>query len=80
MGRKSSIKNKNVYLKSREESNLTRQKASELMDFVSEGRIEKIENGKSEPHPEEVLAMSEAYKKPSLATITSIPISKARFK
>ena len=43
MGRKSSIKNKNIYLKSREESNLTRQEASELMDFVSEGRIEKIE-------------------------------------
>ncbi len=36
------------------------------MDFVSESRIEKIESEKSEPHPEEILAMADAYKNPSL--------------
>lgn len=66
MGRRSSIKNKNIYLESREAAGYTRTEASEIMSFVSESRIEKIESGKSAPHPDEVLAMSEAYKKPAL--------------
>ena len=66
MGRKSSIKDKNLYLESRESAGLTRAEVSELMSFVSESRIEKIESEKSEPHPDEVLAMAEAYKKPAL--------------
>ena len=66
MGKKSVKENKNIYFQSREQANLTRAQASELMEFISESRIEKIESEKSGIHPEEVVAMAEAYKNPSL--------------
>ena len=66
MGKKSVRENKNMYQLSREEAGMTRAEASEAMKFVTESQIEKIESEKSEPHPEEIMAMAEAYKKPSL--------------
>lgn len=66
MGRKSTRENKNAYQISRESQGLTRDAASELLDFISADRIEKIESEKSLPHPEEILAMAECYKNPSL--------------
>ena len=66
MGRKSVKENKNVYFTSREACELTREAAAEALGFMSADRIEKIENEKSAPHPDEVLAMSQAYKSPSL--------------
>ena len=66
MGRKSTKENKTIYQTSRESLELSREAASELLQFISPDRIEKIENGKSDPHPEEVLAMADAYKNPSL--------------
>lgn len=66
MGRKSTKENKNIYQISRENMNLTRDAASELMEFISSDRIEKIENEKSYPHPDEILAMADCYKNPSL--------------
>jgi len=45
---------------------LSREKASELLESIPPERIEKIENQKSLPHPEEVLIMAEAYKTPNL--------------
>ena len=36
------------------------------MLYISADRIEKIENEKSLPHPDEVLIMAEHYKKPNL--------------
>ena len=66
MGRRSIKENKNEYQKAREEAGLTRAEAAELMEYVSESRIEKIESEKSQPHPEEILAMASAYKKPAL--------------
>ena len=45
MGRRSTKENKNIYFTTREEAGLTRAQASELMEYVSESRIEKIENG-----------------------------------
>lgn len=66
MGRKSTKENKNIYQISREEQNLTREAASSLMEFISSDRIEKIENEKSCPHPDEILAMADCYKTPSL--------------
>lgn len=36
------------------------------MDFISESRIEKIENEKVTVQPEDVVAMAKAYRKPSL--------------
>lgn len=66
MGRKSTKENKNIYQTSREEAELTRDAAAELMESVSADRIEKIENERSLPHPDEILAMAECYRNPSL--------------
>ena len=66
MGRKSTKENKNIYQTSREAAELTRESAAEQLEFISSDRIEKIESEKSLPHPEEILAMSDCYKNPSL--------------
>ena len=66
MGKKSIRENKNVYQVSREQLELTREAASEQMDFVSSDRIEKIESSKSLPHPDEILQMAKCYKSPYL--------------
>ena len=66
MGRISKKENKTQYQICREELGLSRDKASELLGWISPERIEKIESEKSLPHPDEVLAMSAAYKKPRL--------------
>lgn len=66
MGRKSTKENKNIYQTSREAMEYTREAAAEKLGFISADRIEKIENEKSLPHPEEVLAMTDCYKNPAL--------------
>ena len=66
MGRKSTKENKNIYQISREEVGLTREAAAEELEFISSDRIEKIESEKSLPHPDEILAMADCYKNPSL--------------
>ena len=66
MGRASVKENKNVYQLSREACGMTRAEASEAMTWVTESRIEKIENERSAPSPDEVLAMAKAYKKAAL--------------
>ena len=66
MARKSTRENKNIYQRTREGLDLTREQASELMVTVSPERIEKIENERSMPHPDEVLLMSDQYKQPDL--------------
>lgn len=66
MGRKSTKEHKNIYQISREEMNYTREAAAEKLGFISSDRIEKIENEKTLPHPEEILAMADCYKNPSL--------------
>ena len=66
MGRASVKENKNRYQLAREELGLSREKASDLLGTIPSERIEKIENEKSLPHPDEVLVMSQKYKKPSL--------------
>ena len=66
MGRASTKSNKNRYQLVREELGLSREKASELLEAVTPERIEKIENGKSLPHPDEVLTMAAKYRRPSL--------------
>lgn len=66
MGRKSTKENKNIYQTSREAINLTRESAAEVLEFISPDRIEKIESEKSLPHPDEILAMADCYKNPSL--------------
>lgn len=66
MPRRSTKENKTAYQLSRERAGLTREAAAERMEFISAARIEKIENERSELHPEEVLAMAEAYGDPML--------------
>lgn len=66
MGRKSTKENKNIYQTSRENMGYSRDAASEQLGFISSDRIDKIENEKTVPHPEEVLAMADTYKNPSL--------------
>lgn len=66
MGRKSIKENKNIYQISREKMNYTREIAAEKLGFISSDRIEKIENEKSLPHPDEILAMADTYKNPML--------------
>ena len=66
MGRVSTRDNKNKYQLFREELGLSKERASELLGWITAERIEKIESEKSLPHPDEVLAMSVAYKKPRL--------------
>jgi len=66
MARKSTKENKNIYQRTREGLDLTREEASELLETMSPERIEKIESERSMPHPDEVLLMSDKYKQPTL--------------
>ena len=58
--------NKNAYFRKREELGLTRETAAELLETIPPERIEKIENERSAPHPDEVLLMAEKYRAPEL--------------
>ncbi|SFC90599.1 helix-turn-helix domain-containing protein [Butyrivibrio sp. YAB3001] len=66
MGKKSIRENKNVFFEAREDAGLTRAQASELMEGISESRIEKMETGKTAIYPEDVVDMAAAYKRPEL--------------
>lgn len=66
MGRISIKESKNIYQVSREGLGYSREKSSEILGCISPERIEKIENEKSTPHPDEVLEMSVGYKNPNL--------------
>ena len=61
MARKSIKENKNIYQRTREALDLTREEASDLLVTMSPERIEKIESERSMPHPDEVLLMSDQY-------------------
>ena len=66
MARVSTKENKNLYHKTREALHLTREAAGELLESIGPERIEKIENERCLPHPDEVLIMAEKYKQPDL--------------
>ncbi len=66
MGKRSVKEHKNIYQISREEAGLTREEASEIMEYISDDRIERIENERSEIRPDEVVTMAECYKNPTL--------------
>ena len=66
MARVSSKKDKNIYQRTRENLELSRESASELLEWISPERIERIENEKSNPNPDEVLQMADKYKLPRL--------------
>ena len=67
MGKRSTKENKNIYQTSRETAGLSRESAEEVLGFVSADRIERIESGRSMPHPDEVLAMEQGYKNHELS-------------
>ena len=66
MARMSAKENKKPYQVRREELELSREKASELLGAIPPERLARIENEKVQPHPDEVLLMAEAYKMPNL--------------
>lgn len=66
MARTSTKENKNLYQLTRENLELTREKASELLESITEDRIVKIEGEKCLPHPDEVLIMADKYNEPNL--------------
>ena len=66
MGRKSNKEDKSIYQEYREKLDLTREKASELIGFISPAKLEKIENDKVAVQPEDVIAMAQCYKAPEL--------------
>lgn len=66
MARRSVKENKTIYQLTREHLELTREEASEKLVTMSPERIEKIENQRAMPHPDEVLLMSDIYKQPGL--------------
>ncbi len=66
MARASTKENKNPYQITREALKLTRETASDLLETLSPERIEKIENDRTLPHPDEVLTMAKKYTQPGL--------------
>ena len=58
MARVSTKENKNIYQTTREGLKLTREAASDLLETIAPERIEKIENERTMPHPDEVLVMA----------------------
>ena len=56
----------NIYKKCRTDCGFTRSEASEKLGFITESRLEKIENEKYHITPEEVVAMQNVYRKPNL--------------
>ena len=66
MGRKSIRENKSIYMLTREQHGLTRERASEEIDGISPSRLEKLESGRTTMQPEDVVMMARAYKEPAL--------------
>lgn len=66
MGKRSIKENKNIYFECRDSLGLSRAQASELMEGISESSLEKMETGKTNIYPEDVVLMAKAYKRPEL--------------
>lgn len=66
MARTSVKENKSIYQLKREELGLSREKAAELLRWITPERIERIESGKTNAHPDEVVLMAEKYQCPHL--------------
>ncbi len=64
MADKTKEQEQNIYKRLR--GDMSREKASELLEAIPPERIERIENGKSIARPEEVLIMSKKYHAPEL--------------
>lgn len=60
------LANENTYKAIRTRLGLSREEASELLESITPERLERIENGKFDIHPEEVKLMADKYKEPTL--------------
>ena len=56
----------NLYTEVRNKHGLSREKASELLETISPEKLERIENEKQLPTPEDVMIMAEKYSEPSI--------------
>ena len=56
----------NYYIQIRKKHGYSRDKASELMDTISPEKLEKIENGKQEANPADIMEMADAYQEPAI--------------
>lgn len=62
MGKKSIKENKNIYQQARDDLGMTRAAVEDATEgILSASRIEKIENGSLNAHPEDVIQMAEVY-------------------
>lgn len=66
MARASVKENKTIYQNKREELGLSREKAAELLRYITPERIERIESRKTNANPDEVVLMAEKYNCPHL--------------
>lgn len=67
MGKKSIKENKNIYQQARDEIEMTRAAVEDATGgILTSSRVEKIENGSLNVHPEDVILMAEVYNKPEL--------------
>ncbi len=79
MPKTSTRENKNAYFLKREELGLTREQASEMLVTIASDRIEKIENERLIPRPDEIVTMADTYKAPDLCNyycVNQCPIGK----
>ena len=60
------LKKTNVYAEARKQAGLTQAEASERMDTVSEDRLARIEGGKINIDPRDIIEMADAYRRPDL--------------
>lgn len=56
----------NIYLEIRNSLGLSRDKASELLETISPEKLERIENEKQLPSPDDVMIMAEKYSEPNI--------------
>ena len=66
MGKQSVKENKSIYQITREKLGYSRAQAAELMEYLPDYRLVKIEDGSVAVQPEDVIAMSKAYRSPEL--------------
>lgn len=56
----------NIYIEVRNALGLSREKASELLETISPEKLERIENEKQLPNPDDVMIMAEKYSEPNI--------------
>ena len=56
----------NIYIEVRNALGLSREKASELLETISPEKLERIENEKQLPNPDDVMIMAEKYAEPNI--------------